>query len=480
MYKKLLAIIAVLASVVFYQNCSPEWGTGFQLKGGTNTSSSEDGGTSPGPITKLKESLIESDGFVNPSLGVHIGEVVNNRPAVLPNGLPVPGFQKSHWFITQWKKQDHLLPQNLQVGGEIDPVLGQALYSMSSPSNESSFQLFNSPTGKGYAVEITSRQGWHNAYGGSNLFLSTYLKDAEQATFNRGLELLMKKKVKTMKMTPYTEEARSDHSVVGQFFSGFTLQYRNPDPKKRDINMFIQIQHGDTRGKTGEYRGCYPSRNYQEIVYSSALPQYKFWSQADAPSEPLRDVKYNINDFLCLALEKPFNCNDAKGVKYQESFEYAQEDLENWKITSFYIGLENFATRGGDEKKPDGALRGEVELSVQLSDLEINRSLKDIYKSCQGGMPVDRLIKPQCQTGIFTSAAGPEIRYQCNCTQLSKDGWVPQPDGCYHKVHGSNYICTASKTKTYTACKVSAAPSNAWTLQPDNCYHLVTQEKCDF
>ncbi|HEY1080074.1 MAG TPA: hypothetical protein VGE46_08245, partial [Bdellovibrio sp.] len=318
----------IALQVFAFQNCSQFHGLQENL--GSKLSSADLSSV------ESSEDLLPDPGFKTPRLKVHAGKIENFMPKIELPHMELPPYEVSGWTLTQWRKQAYIMPADMKVADAVDPVLGKASYSMKSTSAESEVKVFKQAGNDGFVFELTGRQGWLAQGGGSNVFLSADVRADRKNTFDSKITLSLDSKLITAKAVENIAGANSDGSVVGQYFSGFTVSYEDPSGRLPRTALFIQIHHADTRGRLGsEYRGCYPHNGYQEIVYSNILPGDHYYSSASGTQDALSRKTFDVNRYLCEALARDFNCTDDSGVRSKKNFKEYGKNLSHWKVGSY-------------------------------------------------------------------------------------------------------------------------------------------------
>ncbi len=473
----------IALQVFAFQNCSQFEGLKETL--GTELSSADSNSL------ESSEDLLPDPGFQIPRLKVHAGKIENSMPKIELPHMELAPYEVSGWALTQWRKQVYIMPSDIKVANDVDPVLGKASYAMKSSSAESEIKMFKHPSNGGFVFELTGRQGWLAHGGGSNVFISADVRSDRKNTFDSKITLSLDSKLVTAQAVESVSGANADGSVVGQYFSGFTVSYEDPAGRLPRTGLFIQIHHADTRGRLGsEYRGCYPHNGYQEIVYSTTLSGDHYYSSVSGANEPLSRKEFDVNRYLCEALARDFNCVDDNGVRSKRNFKEYGQNLSHWKVGSYYTGLETQA--GFGSATVPSAPRGQTEMKVQLANVRLTRNKSVTYKSCEDYLkgqqvPVEQpapatTLTPtptpttaSCATGTFKSGSQ-SVEYRCGCGVPAEQGWVPQANQCYHRVIKESFFCNASK-KTYYRCNTTN-PGDGWVDVGGGCYHLGSKEDC--
>lgn len=529
---------------VFFQNCSlSKFSTPItKISTGSKTPSSLSSFSTSSNFDVSKNAFVPQNTAVaneydlipmlsDPNIGVHWGNIANNMPQVdriVNIDTQNPSVQNSNWALSQWKKSTPLMENASRSdfvntnSSHRDGYLGKPKFEILSPvdskfGQETSLRIYTDTSINSNVFEITSRNGWLNIFGGSNVFLSADIADQAHNQFDSPVELTFNGKLKTM-TAQYSDSSSNtrNQTVVGQGFLGFYAMYTNPN-NGATTGMFIQILLSDTRGGFGEYSNCQMHGANPEIVFTGNIDG-TFQTQAASSAASLQPAKYNLNKYLCYALKKNYNC---PGSIAAPDFASQANDLKHWKITSFYTGLETQAAgRSAQSEDIAGDLKGSVEVSMQYSNLRISTNKNLTYANCDavlGNTPVaitpaqpvtPTITSPavpatrvavgpaatapvaatRCTQGNFNNGSGQLVQYTCNCGVF--DGAVLQPDGCYHRI-----VKAAVPAQTPAIAPVISAPVCSegtfvvgtqtiqyscgcgvvagGVLQTDGCYHKV-------
>lgn len=441
----------------------------------------------------------------DPNIGVHWGGVVNNMAQVdrLFNIDPNAGdVKKSNWYLTQWKKTAPLMLSNTRKDPILtnsnwnDAYLGKPLFEINSPVDkfgvETSLYIFKNPADGAHVFEIVGRNGWLNNVGGSNVFLSSDIKDWENNNFNSDINLTFNGKISKMKVQ-YNDNSKETKNevVVAQSFAAFTALHSPPNGGKK-TNLFVQVFFADTRGENFLYKGCYMHGDSIEIVYTHNLDG-DFATKADDPKSPLIPKKYNLNKYLCDALKQNFSCpaNYAR-----PDFLAMSKDLSHWKMTGFYTGVETQAAKAGADQNVPGPIRGQVEMGLQYSNMRVSANTNIKFPDCDAvtnRAPDEEAVSGECSKGVFTNDQGKKIEYSCGCGDVS--GGVKQANGCYHKeaANQSSTPVVEEPVKPISNNCTTGQFTNAQgklidfscggcdvyggTKQPDGCYHKISADQ---
>jgi hypothetical protein len=462
----------------------------------------------------------------DPNIGIHSGGIANYMPQIdrIYNiDEEHPSIQNSTWYLAQWKKSSPIMLNGARKdvinknSTYRDGYLGKPIFEILSPTDalsgiESSLRVFLDTNIYTNVFEITGKNGWYNRHGGSNVFLSTDIVDREHNQLDSPVELTYNGKITKLSAEYYDQSSDTRNMyVVGQAFVAFYAQH-TPTDGSPGTGMFIQIYLGDTRGHAGEYTGCYEHNGGPEIVYGGNLDG-TFQPSADSASAPLKPYKYNLNKYLCRALEKNYAC---PANFPQPNFAALAKDLKNWQITGFYTGMETQAGGIGPQSDtPPSSLRGQTEVSLQYSNLRISANHNFSYTDCdsvlannatQNLSPLTTMSSSAstCQKGTFTGGGGQIIEFSCGCGEVP--GAARQSDGCYHKaldvlnilkniptanssvlsvtqstvsvaaaICGTGTFQDSAANTIYYSC--NCGPLAGGTVQPNGCYHQALVKK---
>lgn len=391
------------------------------------------------PIHPGAVSIFPEGGFENPRFRFGNGQATNTQMDFLA-GLPdIAGLAQSPWYIAQWKKTDLLRPDVMfrSPASVVDPVFKVPLYAFPTPSNESHIYAFKELQSKKMVYELYGEHGWLNQIGGSNVFLSVNAQKPSESTFEKPLLLQIKAKVSNHQILYNSEAAKKDGSVLTQFFSGFTVQYR--DPKTSAVsNLFLQIYHGGSTAnlQSHQYRGCYRNNansSILELVYGANLND-AFFKDA-SPNGPLQSVEYNVNKYLCDMISKPIKCTDGS-QNWDFVFPPEARNLKNWNINSYYIGIETQDRLGSATAAP----RGAAAMGVQLSDIKLMKQSNQADYVCNSSNPTPLPPETPASSGKFCSGKN-EILWQCGLTKPPTSKWTSQGGECYHFNNGKSSNC---------------------------------------
>ena len=308
--------------------------------------------------------VLPDPGLNNPRLRFHLGSVSDHHPAISPLLPDIPG-SPSPWYVTQWSKDELLLPNRMtQDAGPTDPILGRPLYSFDTPHDVSHLRIYREPGAANYVYELFSRDGGLSRAGGTNLFLSA---DADPSqSFDDDIKLSLRTKISAATIiydTPLAQLA----PVVAQYFAGFTISFTDP-VTKAETPVFMQIDIANSSGHRSTYRGC---GSGSQIIYAKSLDGDP-WLPLNSSAGPLPLLTFDLNRYLCDLLTQLFLCGDGGDAPRPFRFPAAAHNLANWHLSSMYIGLEtsnHFTLSRSTNTTPQGL----AALGVQLTDLRVRR-----------------------------------------------------------------------------------------------------------
>lgn len=324
------------------------------------------------------QSLSPDPGLTNPKLRFHTGKIAKGAPEISPVAPDMPG-RPSPWYVVQWSKDELLRPEGMRRGDSqyADPRLGVPAYTWDTASHESRLSIFTQ-TGGAPVFELAATGGSLSSAGGSNLLLAVDVARPD-ATFASSIDLSFDVKLSQAEIAAPPEATRSG-AVLAQMISGFTLEFTDPDTRAK-LSVFMQIVLGNSRNHFKDYRGCHQHNGQQEIVFNSSEAdevRLPFVASDQAPVH----ARYNLNRHLCQMLSARFSCHQKDGEPpVPFAFTPAQQDPQNWRLTSMYVGLE---TEDRD-MRPEATThdqQGRVAVALQLSNLRLTGDASPPALSC--------------------------------------------------------------------------------------------------
>ncbi len=310
----------------------------------------------------------------NPVLQFGDGGVVNNKATLFPGTSPTMGYSEYGWWVTQWGKYSSdspPIPYYLTPGSYVqndastaDANFGVApliFYSENDPTI-SHLALYQDSTLNNWVYELWSQDGLLTAGGGTNLFLSNTVSNLSSSSVDADVHLDFKTKIKARVLSYNDPAAMTDGSVLGLYFTGFTLNYTDPASGKQ-YWQFLQIPHANTQENKGIDALCMSagSGGIPDVMWSGVMPGDTFLSSVPSAGA-LQGMDYDVNKYLCALVKATYNCGSGP-----VSFPAAAYNLSNWQITSIYIGLET-----ENRMIPnDLVVRGHAGLGVQIEDLHV-------------------------------------------------------------------------------------------------------------
>ena len=307
------------------------------------------------------QSVFPDLGLAAARLRFETGKVIDNLPQIFPGIPDIPG-EASAWEVAQWNKHELLRPDDMRRNDPryADRLLGVPLYTFDTADHELRLSIFVASNGTA-VYELAAADGSLTPIGGSNLLLAAKVSRPD-LTFDRVINYALDLKLSTAVIRASPSAVRSG-AVLVQTLSGFTVLFVSPETNET-ISVFLQIDHGSSQASEGDYRGCYPDGNNQDIVFGySAHGHYRMPFRPN-PETPVH-ATYNLNDVLCQMLKAPIICRFADGTTKPLQFPAAARSFKNWRLTSMYVGLEteNRDVRPG---AATNSIQGEVQVALQI------------------------------------------------------------------------------------------------------------------
>ena len=312
------------------------------------------------------KSVMPDPGLSNPKLRFHTGGAAHNAPEISPI-LPRISGEASAWYVAQWNKHQFLRPNEMVRNDRryTDPRLGTPLYTFVTPDQESRVSIFSTASGKN-VFELAEAGGSLTGAGGSNVFLAAYARP--NATFDRPIDYSVDMKFSAADVAAPVA-ALQNGIVFAQAISGFTLLFADAKTGAK-MSVFMQINHGNTRQNSSDYRGCFSDQGNRNVLFGYVGSKVYRMPVRRNNGPPLH-IDYGLNQILCDLLNTRFSCADAHGGGLSALiFPPAAHDLKNWSLTSMYVGLE---TQDRDER-PSAVTHGQqgtVKVAVQISNLRV-------------------------------------------------------------------------------------------------------------
>ena len=300
-------------------------------------------------------------------LRFHTGATRNNQPEISPVLPDIPG-APSDWFVAQWSQQEIIVPKAMQrlVDETRDPRLGVAAYAFTSPDHHSHVWIYQS-SGRDPIYELYEEDGVLSAAGGSNIFLSATTGPAGPS-LDYNIEYRVDAKLSRASVKYLTPTAKESGVVLGQVFTGFVIQFPNPETK-RPSTLFLQIPHSASK-PIGDYRSCNESDGSLTITSGNHLPGDEILEFA-ASTGPLKHLRYSVNRFVCDLITRPLQCK-GPGAPPTTTLIDRVTTFSDWKIKSIYVGLETEA-RDVRPRAENNSLQGRVAVGLQISSLHVER-----------------------------------------------------------------------------------------------------------
>lgn len=300
-------------------------------------------------------------------LRFHTGAAKNNQPEISPILPDIPGVS-SDWFVAQWSQQQIIVPKAMRRFADEtrDPRLGIAAYAFTSPDHHAHIWIYQS-SGTDPVYELYEENGVLSDAGGSNIFLSANAGPGD-SSLDQSVEYRVDAKLSKASVEYRTPTAKARGVVLGQVFTGFVIQFPNPETKKPST-LFLQIPHSASNA-IADYRNCKGSDGSLTITSGTHLPGDEILEFAPSRG-PLKRLRYSVNRYICDLITRPLQCK-GRGAPTATTLMDNVKSFSDWKIKSIYVGLETEAQDVRPQADNKG-LQGRVAVGLQISSLYVVR-----------------------------------------------------------------------------------------------------------
>jgi hypothetical protein len=297
----------------------------------------------------------------------HTGQVENNQPQISPILPQIPG-PPSHWSLVQWAQPQVILPTSQKTDDPTtrDASFGLAKYAFTAPDGHSHLWIYQDPFSRHPVYELYERGGALTVAGGANVFLAS---DAPPGGISLDYELLYEMDAKLSKASVHASlPAQEGGAVLAQVFAGFIIHFPEQDGKELST-LFLQLPIARSIPSPNEYRFCTSDKGHRNITFG-ASPKTDSYLPFAVDNGPLRQLRFNINSYICELISRPVTCTDSAGQKTSWSLPATATGFQDWRILSMYVGLETEA----QDLRPQSRTKdpeGKVEVALQLADLKV-------------------------------------------------------------------------------------------------------------
>ena len=286
-------------------------------------------------------------------------------------------FPVSEWVVAQWGQTSYMTGDRMTKDDPSahDARLGEAAYAFAAPDGHSHVWIFHDTTPDRWVYELYEQDGILHPGGGSNIFL-TARDQQKDMTFDRPITYSVDLKLSQAEVAYFTPAAARNGAVVAMLFSGFSLQFADPQSGLRQ-SIFLQIPIARSGGVATH--GIYiplPTKGARpNLLYSAALgPDEPTLPFAPDPG-PLHSFHYLLNRYLAQAVTRTYRWQGQT-----VAWPAAALDFRNWRLTGMYVGLETQAS----DLRPQSVnhdKQGSVKIGVQIANLRVMRDDATVFDS---------------------------------------------------------------------------------------------------
>ncbi|MFO0713153.1 MAG: hypothetical protein U0353_25075 [Sandaracinus sp.] len=305
-------------------------------------------------------SLLPEPGLRNPRLHFGDGTVTAGAPTLFPSTPAIEGFPDSPWYVAQWNKTEILSPEVfvLDAADTADPLYGRAAWAFPTPGNSSSLWIYRGPSPSELIFSLHGEHGWLSPGGGSNVFLSSNAIADSATTMESRVSYGLRAQLEDAIVYYATPESMTNGHVIWLFFTGFVFHYVDPGDGARQ-SLFLQIAHGDSRGRSGRYLVASDGMTLFGDVHAGD----PYLDATPAPATPLTPMRFDLNAYLCDAATAEYPTPSGTTFRFPD----AARELRNWRFESIYVGIETQDRFGAATAEPEGA----IAVTVRVADVDV-------------------------------------------------------------------------------------------------------------
>ena len=251
--------------------------------------------------------------------------LANAGGTIMLPAVSLPGYAASiGWFVAQWHKSRYLDATTL-VSPAVDPLLGQALYTLTAPDGSSSFSAFAMPGDPGHFVyQMSEGGGASDPLGGSNTILQTIAPPSVPVTLDQPLMVSLDAKITQAQAGGMVQVAIGP--ILGFNYPG-TPGYSAAIPYH---TAFIQIAL--TSSDPGGAHGCNATFMPDgSVCFGGSLPGDPLLPFV-ASTGGLVHMSFDISAYVQAMIADVAGAMPGWGSEVQ--------DLGRWTVQGFCIGLE--------------------------------------------------------------------------------------------------------------------------------------------
>lgn len=296
--------------------------------------------------------LLPEPSMPNPKLRFQTGRAVGNRPEISPILPPLPG-NPSAWSVAQWGKSEKLSADKM-----MQPSRNMYVWETDNKLSRVTATLHNGL----WIYRLFGRDGALTSQGGTNVFLSV---DAVQPnSLANTVTLSFDGRLFDAAASYSNAAASTNGAVLAQVFAGFWLHYKQPSSGKV-FPVAVQMDLANSRDRRINHRGCSLRPNGPpRIVIGRSFPD-ELRLDFSSPNRETTSFRRNLNKYICDTIAHALSCQGKDGSSNLQ-WDAEAQDLRNWSVQSFYIGVEtqnSDARPGSLNNEPQGHAAAGIEIS---------------------------------------------------------------------------------------------------------------------
>ena len=293
-----------------------------------------------------KSSIVTDPSIDGPAFKFGLG--IDNQ-AMYYDKIPDVGSPASAWHLAQWHTANTLDPSFMatQLASETDSIFGLPAYSWTTSNHDLGLSVYGDKND--YKYRLTSRNGASYNDGSQNLFLEN-TSIINTASFDHPITFDAYEAITMASKGGLAQQVLNGFTVV--FNAIGSAHYNSATPTQ---SVFLQAELSDSRGFIPFYQNITPTTSVFNIYGQDSLPF--------SATKNLYHINIDLNGVL-----KSFINNYI--VALPASVPDGFSELQNWIVTSTYLGLETM-TGGGASLDVQ-----HVQLQVDLDKTYVESSKK--------------------------------------------------------------------------------------------------------
>lgn len=349
------------------------------------------------PTTSAASPSVLEQVFSNPNQGAPVfkfgnGDQGPSGAQYFPTLPPIPG-HVSPWQLVEWKKSQYLNPSAVKINdpSTYSSLYGNAQYSWSTQSGESSFQIYHDTSGTPWALGLNESGGTMTSAGGSDIFLQskTSLPDVN---FGNTITLQLQAQITQAEISYASAQAKAKHLVNAHVGVGFSVWFNEPGTTsynatlpsfQADMNILVSES---PNSPTGPYLMATPNKlGGASLIYGATLPGDP--SLPFAASGQSSNLSYTLNNYLQDMVTQPWAVSNGAGQISWHFLPSVTQNLSMWTLRSISVGIETDSSvqeLGSHFNGPQGT----VSAGVIVSNLSVTSATNQPYSPSSFSDPI--------------------------------------------------------------------------------------------